>query len=99
VTVVGAKASVLTVAGLTVTIAFAFVPLAVAVTVEVACAATARVVVVNVPVVAPAATVTVEGTVAAEVLLDVRLTTRPPVGAGPVRVTVVVSVAPPITAV
>ena len=51
---------------------------------------------VNVAVVLPAATVTVAGTVAAE-LLDVRFTTNPPVGAWPLIVTVPVEVLPPAT--
>lgn len=38
--------------------------------------------------VAPAGTVTDVGTVATAVLLEVSVTTVPPVGAGPVRVTV-----------
>ena len=49
--------------------------------------ATGTVVAVKVAVVAPAATVTVGGTVAAGLLL-VRVTTAPPTGAGPLRVTV-----------
>jgi hypothetical protein len=44
-----------------------------------------------------AATVTDAGTVAALVLLLVSVTTTPPVGAGPVRVTVPVLLAPPVT--
>lgn len=71
-------------------------PLAVAVIVAVTGAATPVVVTVKVPVVAPAATVTVAGTVAAA-LFDARLTVKPPVGAAPVRVTVPVDVAPPRT--
>jgi len=50
----------------------------------------------KVAVVAPAATVTELGTVAL-VALDFRLTTTPPVGAAPVRVTVPVEDAPPTT--
>jgi hypothetical protein len=56
--------------------------------------ATAVVVTVNVPVVAPAATVTLAGTVADALLLD-RVTTAPPVGATELSVTVPVELAPP----
>ena len=58
---------------------------------------TAEVVIVNVALVAPAATVTLAGTWAADVLLLVRVTTAPPDGAGPVKVTVTVDEVPPIT--
>ena len=58
---------------------------------------TAEVVIVNVALVAPAATVTLAGTWAADVLLLVRVTTAPPDGAGPVKVTVPVDEVPPIT--
>jgi hypothetical protein len=58
--------------------------------------ATAVVVTVNVADVAPWATVTEEGTVAAA-LFDDSVTTLPPAGAGPVSVTVPVDVAPPAT--
>jgi hypothetical protein len=57
---------------------------------------TGLVVTVNVAVVAPAATVTEAGTWAAA-LLEVRLTTAPPVGAGPPSVTVPVEGSPPTT--
>ena len=59
---------------------------------------TAVVVTVNVAVVALAATVTLDGTVAAALLL-VRVTTAPPDGAGPLRVTVPVEGLPPVTEV
>jgi len=55
------------------------------------------VVTVNVAVVAFAATVTVVGTCAAAVLPLVNVTTAPPAGAGPFRVTVPVDEVPPIT--
>lgn len=51
---------------------------------------------VKVAVVAPEATVTVEGTVADELLED-RLTAKPLDGAGPLIVTVPVDVPPPVT--
>jgi len=44
----------------------------------------------------PAATVTEDGTVASAEVLD-KVTTTPPVGAGPVRVTVPVEVVAPVT--
>jgi hypothetical protein len=59
---------------------------------------TAFVVTVNVAVVLPAFTVTVGGTVAAALLPD-NVTTAPPPGAGPVRVTVPVDGLPPTTLV
>jgi hypothetical protein len=49
--------------------------------------------------VAPAATVTVVGTVAAALLLLERVTTAPPTGAAPLRVTVPVDPDPPVTLV
>jgi hypothetical protein len=61
--------------------------------------ATARVVTVKVPEVLPAGTVMEAGTVAAAVLLLCKETVAPPVGAGPVRVTVPVELAPPDTEV
>lgn len=54
---------------------------------------------VNVAVVAPAATVTLPGTVAREVLLLVSVTTAPPAGAAELNVTVPVEEAPPTTLV
>jgi hypothetical protein len=60
---------------------------------------TALVLTVNVALLAPAATVTVAGTVAADVLLLERETTAPPVGAGPLSVTVPVEGDPPVTLV
>jgi hypothetical protein len=52
---------------------------------------------VKVAVVAPAATVTDAGTEAAAVLLEVRVTTAPPVGAARSKVTVPVEDVPPPT--
>jgi hypothetical protein len=65
--------------------------------VDVVLAATGVVVTVNVALVAPAATVTLAGTVAAAVLLLVRATTAPPAGAALLNVTVPVEDAPPVT--
>ena len=62
-------------------------------------AATALALTVNVALVAPAATVTLEGTLAAVVLLLESVTCAPPVGAGPLRVTVPVEEFPPVTLV
>ncbi len=53
----------------------------------------------NVAVVAPAATVTLAGTVAAAVLPLLKATTAPPVGAWALRVTVPVDEPPPVTVV
>jgi hypothetical protein len=60
-------------------------------------AATALVLTVNDALVAPAATVTLEGTLAVVVLLLVRVTCAPPVGAAPLSVTVPVEEFPPVT--
>src|SRR6266403_1428157 len=62
-------------------------------------AATALVLTVNVALVAPAATVTLEGTLAAAVLLLESVTCAPPDGAGPLNVTVPVDELPPVTLV
>jgi hypothetical protein len=58
--------------------------------------ATVVVLTANVALVAPEATVTLTGTVAADALLE-RLTTAPLLGAGPLRVTVPVEGEPPVT--
>ena len=62
-------------------------------------AATALVLTVNVAVVAPAATVTLDGTLATVVLLVESATWVPPAGAGPLNVTVPVEELPPVTLV
>jgi hypothetical protein len=53
----------------------------------------------KVALVAPAGTVTVAGTVPTEVGLEDNVTGKPPVGAGPERVTVPTEAVPPITEV
>src|ERR1700691_3204776 len=60
-------------------------------------AVTLTVLTVNVPLVAPAATVTLGGTVATAVLLLVSVITAPPVGAGPASVIVPCGLLPPNT--
>jgi hypothetical protein len=62
-------------------------------------AATALVVTVNDALVAPAATVTLDGTLAAAVLLLDSVTWAPPDGAAPLSVTVPVEEFPPVTLV
>lgn len=83
--------------GVTVSVALADCPPAAAPMLLVVLDPTDSVVTVNVALVAPAVTVTVEGTVAADVLLEVRATDVPPVGAGVPRVTVPVEGLPPTT--
>jgi hypothetical protein len=61
--------------------------------------ATALVLTVNVALVAPAATVTLDGVLAAAVLLLESATVAPPAGAAPLSVTVPVEEFPPVTLV
>jgi hypothetical protein len=62
-------------------------------------AATELVLTVKVALIAPAATVTLEGTAAAVVLLLESVTCAPPAGAGPLSVAVPVEEFPPVTLV
>jgi hypothetical protein len=62
-------------------------------------AVTALALTVKVALVAPAGTVTLEGTVAAAVLLLESVTSAPPDGAGPLNITVPVEEFPPVTLV
>src|SRR5712692_9819708 len=61
--------------------------------------ATALVLIANVALVAPAATVTLDGTLAAAVLLLESVTCAPPAGAAPLNVTVPIEEFPPVTPV
>ena len=70
-----------------------------AVIVEVVVDETGVVVMVKLAVVAPALTVTLNGTWAADVRLELSVTAMPPVGAAPVRLTVPVEETPPETEV
>jgi hypothetical protein len=96
ITVVGLMVTLERDGGLIVNVAFDVLPDSVAEMVSVATDATARVVTVNVPEVAPATTVTVPGTVALAAL-ELSVIAIPPVGAGPLRVTVPVEEVPPVT--
>jgi len=86
-------------AGVTVSEADVVAPLKVAEMATVADAATALVLTVKVALMAPAATVTLDGTRATVVLLLESVTCAPPVGAGPLSVTVPVEEFPPVTVV
>jgi|GEM_PF-1501716 len=97
VTLVGERATDDRSSGVTVRVAV-LLPLRVAVIVAVAVEETAMVVMVKVAVVAPCATVTLEGTVAAALLL-LRVTALPPEGAAVEMVTVPVELVPAITEV
>jgi len=91
----GTRASAATTGGLMVSTAICVAPPKAAEIVAVVTDATAVVITGNVELVAPAATVTLVGTIADALALD-RATTAPPTGAGPLNVTVPVDVAPPI---
>ena len=95
-TAVGFKASDTRVGVVIVKALLAVWPFAEAPILAVTSAATALVGILNVTVVAPAATVTVAGTVALA-LSEVKATDRPPVGAGPLMVTVATEGVPPAT--
>lgn len=95
ITDVGLRATPATVEGLIVRVAVKLTEFSVPVIVALVTAETAAVVTVKVAVVAPEATVTDAGAVAFE-LFELRLTTKPPAGAGPFRATVPVEAAPPI---
>lgn len=94
VTACGLRVSDNKVAGLTVRVAVLAVPYVPVITAE-EVAATPLVVMVKVAVVVPADTVTLLGVCATPVLLLDNVTLAPPVGAGPVRVTVPVELLPP----
>jgi hypothetical protein len=97
--VTGLSATELGTRAITVRTAVAVVLLYVHEIVALALLVTALLVTVNVAVVALAATVTLAGTVAAAVSLLLSATTVPPLGAGPLIVTVPVDVLPPVTEV
>lgn len=94
---VGLNATPETPGVVTAKVAVTGVPSADAVIVVVVLAATAKVVTVKVPVELPLGIVTDAGTVPAAVLLEVKLTTAPPVGAGSFKVMVPVADVPPAT--
>ena len=98
VTVVGERVRPSSPAGLILKVSEPLLPPRVAVIEAVTVVETAVVVTVNVVEVAPAATTTVDGKVASELFVDKSMV-RPPVGAGPFRVTVTVAGFPPITVV
>ena len=98
-TLVGFRTSVETIrTGLTLMVAVLETPLRDPVIVRDDAAVTVRVVMVKAADVAPAATVTLAGTVPIVVDEDESVTTAPPVGAALVRVTVPVTATPPVTA-
>jgi hypothetical protein len=96
-TLAGATETEVRTAGFKVSVAVTGTERYVAVIVTLAVADTPTVVTVNVAVVALAATVTEEGTVAFVVSDEPRLTTAPPGGAFPFKVTVPVELTPPLT--
>jgi hypothetical protein len=97
VTLVGLSVRLVREATVTVRVVVLVTPPYTAVMVEEVDVATPLVVIVKVALVAPAATVTLAGTTAAAVLLLDKVTTAPPAGALPVRVTVPVELFPPTT--
>ena len=96
VTEVGLTLTELRATGLIVKVVCTVFPLKVADSVDVTVLVTVLVVTVKLPVVEPAATDTLAGVCAAE-LLFVSATTTPPEGAGPFSVTVPIDDAPPVT--
>jgi hypothetical protein len=98
-TLLGLRVREDSVGAVTVNVARRVVPRYVAEILGEALLATGLVVTVNVTAVVPAATVTLAGTWAAEVLSLAKVTTAPPAGAGPLRVTVPVDGLPPTTEV
>lgn len=97
ITVLGDRPTLEFAAGVTVSVAVFVAPPATPVIVTEVEEPTPSVVTVNVAVVAPAATTTLAGTVAAEVFELERVTASPPVGAAEIRVTVAVDGFPPAT--
>ncbi len=95
--VVGLSESVFRSGAVTVSVVVLVKPLYSAEIVTEVFATTGLVVIVNVVLALPAGTVTLAGTPATAVLLLVRDTTAPPLGAAPVSVTVPVEVPPPTT--
>jgi hypothetical protein len=97
VTLVGATDSVVSTGGVMIRVTVCIVSLALAEIVADVEVPTALVATAKVAVVAPAATVTLAGTVAAAVLLLERVTAVPPLGAAFVSVTIPVEEPPPVT--
>jgi hypothetical protein len=96
-TEIGSRPTEVRAGAVTVKVAVRVTLLKTAVIVTSVSALTPAVAAVKVAVVAPAATVTDAGTWAMAVLLELRLTTKPPVGAEPLSVTVPVEAPPPST--